>query len=223
MRYMFYSALSFNGDLSKWNVSRATDMKGMFFSASSFDREISQWDVTRVTNMEDMFASASSFNSDISNWDVSRVSSMNYMFSNARSFNQKLCGADWSRSKASKYDIFQGSSGSISRTACTSAPTPVTDQNPHLYVSSGAMPERELVVRKPINTAVSTRSITSTIDRMITCPMCGLFRKAGRASCCAPGGAWFKNCGGLGNKNVDHKWSEGVKACERKSIFFMAK
>jgi hypothetical protein len=28
--------------------------------------------------------------------------------------------------------------------------------------------------------------------------------------------AWFKSCGGVSNKNVDRRWSEGVKACKRK-------
>ena len=42
------------------------------------------------------------------------------------------------------------------------------------------------------------------------------YRKSGRVSCCAPGGAWFKNCGGLGSKFLNHRWSEGVKACKRK-------
>merc|ERR1719201_3088543 len=47
----------------------------------------------------------------------------------------------------------------------------------------------------------------------MTCPKCGTFKKSGRVSCCAPGGAWFKNCGGAGNKNVGHRWSEGTEAC----------
>ena len=142
-----------------------------------------------------MFHSASSFNGDISKWDVSRVIAMGNMFSQAASFNQELCGANWIRSKAEKWNMFEGSSGSISRTACTSAP----------------IPERDLIARTPI----STLSITPAVHHM-TCPRCGTFRKSGRVSCCAPGGAWFKNCGGLGIKNVDHRWSEGVKACKRK-------
>merc|ERR1712224_652194 len=39
-------------------------------------------------------------------------------------------------------------------------------------------------------------------------------KKSGRASCCAPGGAWYKNCGAAGNSNVDHMWFEGVRACK---------
>ena len=40
----------------------------------------------------------------------------------AASFNRKLCGAAWTKSKASKNDMFTGSSGSISRTVGTTSP-----------------------------------------------------------------------------------------------------
>merc|ERR1712032_1428143 len=50
------------------------------------------------------------------------------------------------------------------------------------------------------------------------CPKCGTFEKSGRNSCCAPGGAWYNNCGGARNKNVDHKWFEGVAACKHTMV-----
>ena len=50
----------------------------------------------------------------------------------------------------------------------------------------------------------------------MTCPKCGMFKRSGIVSCCAPGGAWFENCGVAGNRKMDHKWVEGVKACECK-------
>ena len=49
-----------------------------------------------------------------------------------------------------------------------------------------------------------------------SCPKCGTFKRSGRVSCCAPGGAWYKNCGDVGDRNVGHSWLEGVKVCERK-------
>merc|ERR1712032_1708494 len=67
----------------------------------------------------------------------------------------------------------------------------------------------------PITTSIRTLAITSTIMKTMACPKCGRFEKSGRNSCCAPGGAWFKNCGGSRNRNVDHKWFEGVAACKR--------
>ena len=211
MTFMFTGARSFNGDLSKWDVSSVTDTAGMF-SETSFNGDLSTWDVSSVTDMTGMFRQAKVFNRDLSKWDVSSVTRMDDMFFHAASFKQKLCGFHWVKSKASKSNMFEGSSGSIARTACTSAPTPATTQVTHQYVSRQPIPDRELIVRTPI----STLSVTSMIDRTITCPRCGTFRKSGRFSCCAPGGAWFKNCGGVGSKNVDHRWSDGVKACKCK-------
>ena len=45
------------------------------------------------------------------------------------------------------------------------------------------------------------------------CPKCAAIKKSGKFSCCARGGAWFKNCGMFVTKNVDHTWVEGVQAC----------
>ena len=45
------------------------------------------------------------------------------------------------------------------------------------------------------------------------CSKCGYFKKSGKRSCCAVGGAWFKDCGDVNNANVNHTWVEGVEAC----------
>ena len=159
--------------------------------------------------MAGMFSHAKSFNRDISKWDVSNVLMMDNMFFNAASFRQKLCGSAWVRSKASKNEMFVGSFGSILRKLCRSA----TTQSKRRYVPRQPITKRELIVR----TSVSMPFITfSTTAKTLACQTCGTFYKSGRASCCAPGGAWFKSCGGVSNKNVDHRWSEGVKACKRK-------
>jgi surface protein len=83
---MFRSS-SFNGDLSKWEVSSVTDMSGMFAS-SSFNGDLSKWDVSSVTDMTRMFRS-SSFNGDLSKWDVSSVTNMSRMLART-SFNGDL-------------------------------------------------------------------------------------------------------------------------------------
>ena len=139
------------------------------------------------------------------------MSHMDHMFYLASSFKQKLCGAAWVNSKAKKdaprqFHMFQVSPGSIADTVC--APASVTTHAGQ-DVSRQPLPDRELIVR--------TGSPTSTMENTMACPNCGTFKKSGRKSCCAPGGAWFKNCGGAHNKNVEHKWFEGVAACKRKS------
>merc|ERR1711907_360452 len=67
-----FSDGSFNGDLSKWDVSKGTDMSLMFSDASSFNGDLSKWDVSKATDMSFMFE-RSSFNGDLSRWDVSKV------------------------------------------------------------------------------------------------------------------------------------------------------
>merc|ERR1719201_2962072 len=102
MTAMFWEAVLFGG-----RVNTFTDP-----SVSAGD--ISKWDVSRVTDMSRMFANANLFNGDISNWDVSRVTNMDHMFLKAVSFKRKLCGAAWVHSKASKEDMFANTmSGSI--------------------------------------------------------------------------------------------------------------
>ena len=48
-------------------------MNKMFIWATSFNLDISKWDVSKVTNMNQMFDHATNFNQDISKWNVSKV------------------------------------------------------------------------------------------------------------------------------------------------------
>ena len=190
MYSMFENTAFFNGEISTWDVSSVKDMHGMFFKAQTFDRDISKWDVSSVTNMDRMFHLATSF-------------------------KRNLCGAAWVKSKASKKHMFEGSHGSISTTVCmSSVEVPISLS---LHVPRRPLPERELIVHTPITTSISKAAITSTSGTTMGCPKCGTFEKSGRASCCAPGGAWYKKCGASGSTNVEHRWFEGVEACERKS------
>ena len=138
------------------------------------------------------------------------------MFQGATAFKQTICGADWVLSKATKRRMFEQSSGSISRTVCMSTSTLATALTTRQHVSRRPLPERELIVRTPTTTSFIKTAVTSTISNAIACRKCGIFQKSGRVSCCAPGGAWYKKCGGARNRNVDHKWFEGVEACEGK-------
>ena len=55
---MFWGAESFNGVLSKWDVSRVTDMSCMFSSSLCFKRDLSKWVMSRVKDMDRMFNGA---------------------------------------------------------------------------------------------------------------------------------------------------------------------
>ena len=47
------------------------------------------------------------------------------------------------------------------------------------------------------------------------CPKCAT-NMAGKRSCCARGGAWFKNCGDAGDMKGYYTWAEGIEACKSK-------
>ena len=66
MTSMFGGASTFNGDLSKWDVTKVTNIRSMGNGASSFNGDLSKWDVAKVTNMVRMFSGASSFKRDLS-------------------------------------------------------------------------------------------------------------------------------------------------------------
>ena len=162
------------------------------------------------------------------------------MFFNAASFSHRLCTANWVNSTADKKAMFFGSRGSICMPAWVTTraeritrplwkppafrlhwtnPPPLPDQQqpPQQQASiedpHQPHPQRDLMARMVVSMAVNASTIASTS----MCPKCGTFKKSGRSSCCAPGGAWFNNCGGADNRNVEHSWLEGTKACHRKS------
>ena len=92
MSSMFNSRVSFNEDISSWDVSSVTNMRAMFFNADAFNQDIGDWDVSSVTNMSSMFQSANVFNQDIGDWDVSSVTNMSNMFGSS-AFDQDI--GDW--------------------------------------------------------------------------------------------------------------------------------
>jgi surface protein len=97
---MFSSASKFNGNISKWNVAKVTNMTSLFEKAYSFNRPLGDWDVSQVLVYDYMFSS-SSFNQDISLWNISPDTpyyigeveievSLKGMFMNATKFNRPL-------------------------------------------------------------------------------------------------------------------------------------
>ena len=64
-----YNLGAFNGDISKWDVSKVTNMGSMFSGATSFNKDISAWDVSQVLIMQDMFWGATEFKQNLDAWE----------------------------------------------------------------------------------------------------------------------------------------------------------
>ena len=64
-------------------------------------------------------------------------------------------------------------------------------------------------------TGTTTRQLLAPTPKTVgpVCPKCGIIKKSGKRSCCARGGAWFTNCGDVGDSNFGHTWVEGIQAC----------
>ena len=65
---MFQNAISFNQDISNWNISNVSDISDMFHDATNFNQPLKSWNVNKVTGIGRMFQNAKSFNQDISSW-----------------------------------------------------------------------------------------------------------------------------------------------------------
>ena len=73
------------------------------FNGCNFDCYLSKWDVSKVTNMNRMFLGCRNFKGvDLSSWNVSKVENMEFMFCDCVNFTGK--GLEkWNVSKANTY------------------------------------------------------------------------------------------------------------------------
>jgi len=90
MYRMFSDCISFNQDISGWDVSNVVNMGDMFWRAHSFNQNLGSWDVSNVIYMDNMFSQAFVFNGDIENWDVSGVQNMRQILALATSFDRDI-------------------------------------------------------------------------------------------------------------------------------------
>ena len=77
----------FNGDLSKWDVSRVNTMYEAFHKAGKFlGSGLDKWTTGSVTILHSTFNEAAAFNVNLGNWDVSKVTTLEETFYRAGKF-----------------------------------------------------------------------------------------------------------------------------------------
>ena len=89
----FQNAITWNGNLSLWDVGRVTDFSYAFYGAESFTGTgLANWNTSSATTMHLMFYGATSLSNanNISSWQVGSVVDMEFMF-RLSSLNQDLC------------------------------------------------------------------------------------------------------------------------------------
>ena len=106
-QYMFQNCDEFNQDLSTWDVSNVTDMKGMFKDCEYFNQSISLWNTANVTDMSYMFDGCYSYDKDVSSLNVGNVTNMSHMFRGCESFISPLNTWDVSKVTDMSY-MFMG-------------------------------------------------------------------------------------------------------------------
>ena len=113
-----YYSQSFVLDLSGWNVSKITDFENLFscagYSASTWSvGHISKWDVSKATNLMGTFAFIGNGEDeiilDLSNWNTSNVRYTKGMFEGSEKIKTIYVSDLWSNAKVSSSDyMFNG-------------------------------------------------------------------------------------------------------------------
>ena len=135
---------TFDGDISKWDTGKVTNMYSMFYQASAFNQDIGGWNTAQVTTMQGMFHVASVFNQDIGSWNTEQVTTMRAIFQYASAFNQNI--GDWNTAQVTdmtqmfnyatafqaKFTCTNAVSGPPNSCACTKC---IPDASWHAFVS----------------------------------------------------------------------------------------
>jgi surface protein len=64
----------------------ATNLSGMFDEFVSFNSDVSRWNVANATNLAYMFRECEMFNSDVSRWNMANATDLSSMFYGCRVF-----------------------------------------------------------------------------------------------------------------------------------------
>ena len=126
---------TFNGDLSKWDVSSVTRFERMFNYATSYEGVgVETWDTSKAESMQDMFWEATKFNGKVSGWNTNKVINMKWMFDKAKSFAQDVSG--WTKHDGNAQCGYYGSNYDFSCTGGVGADTSLMFLDAEAFLAS---------------------------------------------------------------------------------------
>ena len=126
---------TFNGDLSKWDVSSVTRFERMFNYATSYEGVgVETWDTSNAESMQDMFGEATKFNGKVSGWNTNKVINMKWMFDKAKSFAQDVSG--WTKHDGNSQCGYFGSNYDFSCTGGVGADTSLMFLDAEAFLAS---------------------------------------------------------------------------------------
>lgn len=80
---MFRNAVSFNQDISNWNIHNIDTCSLIFRDATSFNQDLNNWDMSNVRWSERMFDGAAAFNIPLTKWQFRKFNVLYCMFRNS--------------------------------------------------------------------------------------------------------------------------------------------
>ncbi len=86
MSAKIYGKSKFNENISNWNVSNATNLKGMFHGAKNFNQKLNNWNISNFTTMDRIFFRVEKFDQEFNNWNLSKNKSDIFLY--AINFNK---------------------------------------------------------------------------------------------------------------------------------------
>ncbi len=97
-------------DVSKWNTSSLVKVVEIFDSLPITSLDLSGWDISHITDMKGMFENCTALESiNLSGWDTSNVTNMDAMFKNCESLEDLTSLNDWEISSVENMEeIFYG-------------------------------------------------------------------------------------------------------------------